>query len=234
MKISKKRLKHLSLMALILLTGTSATTFAANKTGESNLSGNITATSTYVWRGVPLTSDAAIQGGIDYSLPVGFHVGAWTSNVSNRVNSGSELDITVGFAGAAKGLSYDAGLIVYLYPQYEAAAAPGQDFNFNEFYAGISRDMLTARIFISPEAGNYIEVNANFEKLVAGWDLGLHMGSYDVDKDFYGPGSEDYIDTSVSLGSKMNGLDVSFALSNTNLDDDSFRTIITVSKAFTP
>jgi len=234
MKISIKRLAQMGLTVLTLYLTTSTVTIAADKNSTPSLSGNITATSTYLWRGVPQTSDAALQGGIDYTMPVGFHVGAWTSNVSNSTNSGSELDVTVGFGGEVKGLSYDAGLIVYMFPQYEAAALPGQDYNFNEFYAGITKDMLTARFFTSLDAGNYIEVNANFEKLVDSWDLGLHFGSYDVDKDYYGPSSEDYVDYSVSLGKKINGLDVSFTLSDTNLDDDNFRTVISVSKAFTP
>ena len=234
MKISLKRPAQTGMALIFLCSATSTITMAAEKSSAPTLSGNITATSTYLWRGVPQTLDAALQGGIDYSLPVGFHVGAWTSNVSAPNQSGSELDVTVGFGGDVKGLSYDAGLIVYMYPQYEASAPPGKDYNFNEFYAGITKDMLTARFFTSIDAGNYIEVNANFEELVASWNLGLHFGSYDVDKDYYGPSSEDYVDYSVSLGKKINGLDVSFTLSDTNLDDDAFRTIITVSKAFTP
>ena len=206
--------------------------FAAEKSGGT-LTGNIAATSTYVWRGLPLTHDAALQGGIDYSIPFGsmpfgLHVGAWTSNVAN----GSELDVIVRIAGETKGFSYDAGLIVYNYPQDEARAVAGQDYNFNELYASISKDMLNARFSTSVEAGNYIEVNANFEKIAAGMDLGLHFGSYDVDTGFTGLPGENYNDYNVSLTTDVKGLDVSFTLSDTSLDNDSYRTIITVSKDF--
>ena len=232
MKFPSNLWKQAGLVILITLTGTSTMTFAADKNGGT-LSGNITATSTYVWRGLPQTVDAALQGGIDYSIPFGsmpfgLHVGAWTSNVAN----GSELDVTVGFAGEGKGFSYDAGLIVYNYPQYEENL-PG-DYNFNELYASISKDMLSARFSASAEAGNYIEINANFEKLAAGLDLGLHFGSYDVDKDFDGLPGEDYSDYNVSLTTHVNDFGVSFILSDTSLDNDSYRTIITVSKDFTP
>ena len=199
--------------------------FAAEKSGA--VSGNITAASTYVWRGLAL-ADAALQGGLDYSTPQGLHAGVWTSNVYG----GSELDVTVGFAGKTKGIGFDVGLIVYTYPQAEATAGAGQDYNFNELYASISKDMLNARFSTSSEAGSYIEINANFEKAIAGLDLGLHFGSYDVDEDFDGLPGEDYNDYNVSLGTNISGFGVSFTLSDTNLTDDSYRTFITVSKHF--
>jgi len=229
MKLPATLWKLTGLMILTTLTGTSTMAFAAEKSGGT-VTGNIAATSTYVWRGLPQTVDAALQGGIDYSTSEGLHIGAWTSNVA----AGSELDVTVGFAGAAKGFSYDVGLIVYTYPQYEAAAAPGEEFDFNELYASISKDMLNARFSTSSEAGSYIEINANFEGAAAGMDLGLHFGSYDVDTNFTGLPGEDYNDYNVSLATNVNGFGVSFTLSDTNLTDDSYRTFITVSKDFTP
>jgi len=223
--------KQTGLAVLIILTGTSTVAFAAEKSGA--VSGNITATSTYVWRGLPQTYDTALQGGLDYSTPQGLHGGVWTSNVAE----GSELDVTIGFAGETKGIGFDVGLIVYTFPQYEAAAGSGQEFNFNELYASISKDMLNARFSTSSEAGSYIEVNANFEKAVAGLDLGLHFGSYDVDADFDGlsyTGGDDYNDYNVSLGTTVSGFGVTFTLSDTNITDDSYRTFITVSKHFNP
>ena len=229
MKFTAKLWIQTSLATLIIVAGTSTTAFAAEKS-SGVISGNIAATSTYVWRGLAQTVDAALQGGLDYSTSDGIHAGVWTSNVA----AGSELDFSVGFAGSTKGISYDVGLIAYMYPQYEAAAAAGEEYNFNELYASISKDMLNARFSTSSEAGSYIEVNANFEKFAKGLDLGLHFGSYDVDTDFDGLPGEDYNDYNVSLSTNVNGFGVSFTLSDTNLTDDSYRTIITVSKDFTP
>jgi uncharacterized protein (TIGR02001 family) len=232
MKFPSKLRKQTGLAALIILTGTSTITVAAEKSSAA-ISGNITAASTYVWRGLPQTFDAALQGGLDYSTSEGIHAGVWTSNVVG----GSELDVTVGFAGKTKGISYDVGLIVYTFPQYEAFAGPNEDYNFNELYASISKDMLNARFSTSSEAGSYIEVNANFAKMAAGLDLGLHFGSYDVDPDFAGlgyTGGDDYNDYNVSLGTSVSGFGVVFTLSDTNITDDSYRTFITVSKNFTP
>jgi uncharacterized protein (TIGR02001 family) len=217
-------------IALTAFSSASTTLFAATEKSNASITGNIAATSTYVWRGLPQTVDAALQGGVDYSTSEGLHAGLWTSNVV----AGSELDFTVGFAGTTKGIGYDVGLIVYTYPQYEAAAGPNQEFNFNELYASISKDMLNARFSTSSDAGTYIEVNANFEKVVANWDLGLHFGTYNVEVDFAGLPGEDYTDYNASLSTKVNGLDLSFTLSDTDLTDDSYRTIITLSKDFTP
>jgi uncharacterized protein (TIGR02001 family) len=232
MKFTAKLWKQTSLATLIVLAGTSTMAFAAEKSSGA-ISGNIAATSTYVWRGLPQTIDAALQGGLDYSTSEGIHAGVWTSNVAG----GSELDVTIGFAGATKGIDYDVGLIIYTYPQYEAAAVAGEEFDFNELYASISKDMLNARFSTSSEAGSYIEINASFEKFAKGLDLGLHFGSYDVDKDFTGlsyTGGKDYNDYNVSLSTSVNGFGVSFTLSDTNITDDSYRTFITVSKDFTP
>lgn len=207
--------------------------FAAANSG-STLSANVAAVSTYVWRGLPQTVDAALQGGIDYSSAEGIHAGVWTSNVA----AGSELDFTVGYAGSVSGFGFDVGLMLYNFPQYEEAAGPNEEFNFNEIYVGVSKDFLSARFSSSADAGNYIEINANFDKVVSNWDLGLHFGSYDVDDSFEGvayyTNGDNYNDYSVSLGTTVNGVGLSFTLSDTSIDNDTYRTIVKVSKDFTP
>lgn len=222
--------KQSGLTALLLFTCSISPVIAADK-GGSELSANVAAVSTYVWRGIPQTVDAALQGGIDYSTAEGIHAGAWTSNVA----TGSELDFTVGYAGEARGIGYDVGLMIYNFPQYEEQLTG--DYNFNELYVNISKDFLNARFSTSANAGNYIEVNATFEKVVSNWDLGLHFGSYDVDEDFEGlayTGGENYNDYSASLGTKIDGMDLSFTLSDTSIDNDTYRTVIKVSKNFKP
>jgi uncharacterized protein (TIGR02001 family) len=227
-------MKHYKLTGLIttlLVASAISPAFAAENTGSA-INGNVSAVSTYVWRGQPRTVDAALQGGINISTTEGIHGGAWTSNVSYGV-AGSELDFTLGYAGAAKGISYDVGVMVYTFPQHEEALSG--DYNFNEIFFSISKDFLNARLSSSADAGNYIEINANFDKVVSNWDLGLHFGSYDVDQDFEGlayAGGEDYNDYSVSLGTKLDGLDLSFTLSDTNIDNDTYRTIIKLGKDF--
>jgi len=226
--MSQRKFTGLNTLLLITCTVSSSVVFAAENGGPS-ITGNVSAVSTYVWRGLPRTVDAALQGGIDLKTAEGIHGGAWTSNVA----TGSELDLTVGYAGASRGISYDVGLMIYSFPQYEETSSG--DYNFNEVYFSIGKDFLNARLSASPDAGNYIEINALFDKVISDWDLNLHFGSYDVDKDFEGlgyVGGENYNDYSASLGTRVDGIDLSFTLSDTSIDHDTYRTIIKVAKNF--
>ncbi|WP_455198830.1 TorF family putative porin [Kaarinaea lacus] len=222
--------KHITLATLLLSTLTVFPVVAAQQ-GDSSLSGNLSAVSTYVWRGL-LRSDAALQGGVDYDSDAGIHAGIWTSNVY----TGSEMDVTVGYAGTARDFGFDVGLTLYNFPQYEESFTG--DYNFNELYFSLSKDFLNARFSTSANAGNYIEINALFDKIVSNWDLGLHFGSYDVDEDFEGhllAGADDnYNDYSASLNTKVDGFNLSFIISDTSIDNDTYRTIIKVSKSFKP
>ena len=186
------------------------------------ITGNLAATSTYMWRGVPLsTGAAAIQGGGDVIIPIGgvgsVHVGGWTSNVTG----GTELDIISGFSGKFKGFEYDAGLILYRYPQGASSA------NFEELYAGVSQGSLSAKFSTSSDNGEYIEAAAGFP--IATWQLTAHVGNYIVKN------GSDYADFSATFTKPMpQGFDLSFMISDTTISSDDYRTTITLSTAFKP
>ena len=205
-----------------------ATQSFTNAYAEGNqLSGNVTATSTYIWRGLPQTSEAALQGGVQLDTGKGVYAGGWTSTVTD----GSEIDIYGGYKGKADVFNYDAGLIMYYYPQEPS----GQDYNFFEAYIDVSRDFYGAKLSVSSDAGTYLEAYATFP--VQDWHLGLHAGRYAID-DSFDPfkGLDDYFDLRVGLSKDVGGFDVEFALSDTNLSGPlgDYRTTINVSKNFTP
>jgi len=203
-----------------------------------DMTGNLAATSTYMWRGVPQTVGSAIQGGADLNLPMGantLHFGAWTSNVSSTSSNtvlvgttpvtttsivgGTELDLVAGFSGNFSGLEYDAGLIIYRYPQAQSSAS------FEEIYAGISQGSLSAKFSTSSDKGEYIEVAASFP--ITTWKMSAHFGHYSRD------GAPDYADYSVSFSRPMvQGYNLSVMLSDTELSGDDYRTTITLSSAF--
>jgi uncharacterized protein (TIGR02001 family) len=197
---------------------------------ESNqLSGNVTATSTYIWRGLPQTSEAAMQGGAQ--LDTGnVYFGGWTSTVLG----GSEVDLYGGYKGKADVFNYDAGAILYIYPQ----EPDGKDYNFAEFYVDVSRDFYGAKLSLSSDAGTYLEAYATFP--LQDWHLGLHAGRYAIDESYDGfkdaGVTDDYFDLRVGVGKDVGGFDVEFALSDTNLSGPlgDFRTTISASKNFTP
>ncbi len=95
---------------------------------DYSISYNIGLFSQYIFRGYTQThQDPALQGGIDIEHSSGFYAGAWASNISwlrengwmAYKNGGSlELDLYAGYASeiGETGISYDVGVLQYLYP----------------------------------------------------------------------------------------------------------------------
>lgn len=117
---------------------------AANKmVGESGfeISGNVALVSDYRFRGVSLSGgDFALQGGIDVGHSSGFYVGTWASSIAGGSAYGElELDVYGGWSGeVAEGITFDIGLLYYMYPTGDVAAA---DTDYFEPYASISGDL---------------------------------------------------------------------------------------------
>ncbi len=100
---------------------------APAETPEHTVTGNMTITTDYRFRGISQTFGAgffkpgpAIQGGIDYSHSSGIYLGNWNSNVSgNTFPNGSniEMDFYGGWKTTfADDFGLDIGTIYYLYP----------------------------------------------------------------------------------------------------------------------
>ena len=200
---------------------------------ENKMEAEVTATSTYLWRGIDLSADAALQGQLTFMDPTGIHAEFFGSNVFG----GSELQVAAGYRGTADLFQYDAGGRFYYLPQYNSS-------NFAELYFGVTRDSLGARISFSPDAGTYLE---GFLSLPAfdKWNIDLHMGHFAVDENDGGATIplEAYTDFSAALSSIIDGMRFEFKLSGTTLDEgeakmgrntDNFRTVISLSKKFAP
>ena len=150
---------------------------------DNSLTAEVKATSTYLWRGVALTADAALQASLVMSDPTGIHADLFTSNVFG----GSETQIAAGYSGNLNQFKFDAGGRFYYLPQYDSS-------NFIEVYFGIGMDNFGGKISISPDSGTYLEgylIVPAFEK----WDLALTIGQYAVDEDDRGAtiAYDDYI-----------------------------------------
>lgn len=110
---------------------------AAAQNGDNNsssftISGNATIVSDYRFRGVSLSDgDFAIQGGIDISHDSGFYAGIWGSSIEDSPAFGhSEIDIYGGWSGEiASGITADAGMLVYIYPNGEDRDINGDRLN---------------------------------------------------------------------------------------------------------
>lgn len=194
---------------------------------------DVTATSTYLWRGIDLSADAALQGQLAFMDPTGIHAEFFGSNVFG----GSELQIAAGYRGNVNLLQFDAGGRYYYLPQYDSS-------NFAELYAGIRQGNFAAKVSFSPDAGSYLEGSLSLPAFDQ-WYVDLHGGHFAVDKNNGGATIplKAYSDFSIALRSQLDNTRFAFTLSGTTLDDgeakmgrntDNFRTVITLSRQIQP
>lgn len=128
-------------LSAILLASTAVPAFAQEAESSSgiSISGNAAVTSDYRFRGVSFSDgDIAIQGGIDVAHESGFYIGTWGSSIEDSATFGhTELDVYGGWSGeVASGITFDVGLLYYIYPNGEGGIAGPSDYF--EPYASIS------------------------------------------------------------------------------------------------
>jgi len=138
---------------------------AAPMAAADALSGNLSLTSDYVWRGTTQTQgDFAAQAGLKWAAQNGLYGSAWGSNVefAPSTHASSELDLVLGWAGALNAhWSLDANLTHYRYPSTTADldwTELGATLAWNQSYwlqLGWSNDVMA-----SGAQGTYAQVGA--------------------------------------------------------------------------
>jgi uncharacterized protein (TIGR02001 family) len=112
---------------------------------QAQVSGNMSLTSDYRFRGVSQTQNApAVQGGIDYTHSSGFYVGNWNSSVSSQLytnGAGVESDLYAGYRSQFLGFDIDVGSMNYFYPR--ATNGTSTDFDTNELYVAVGKGPVT-------------------------------------------------------------------------------------------
>ncbi len=211
-------------------------------------SANIALTSDYVFRGVSQTDeDPAIQGGLDLAHDSGFYIGTWASNVDfNEEDSTDpaadeaadmELDVYLGYANEIGDISYDIGLLRYIYPGADA------DLDYNELiialgYGGFTGTLAYSNdIFASDETGFYYGLNYAHE-LAQGFVVSASAGYSDFDKNVAGPGVPDsYVDYHVGVAKDFAGFGFDLSWYDTSSDGEELfgdiagsRVVFTLSK----
>lgn len=183
-----RTLKKLLIGATISLVCT-----AGLQASEIGVSGNIGATSNYVWRGMTQANDkAALQGGVDVDYK-GAYVGAWGSTLQS---GDYELDLYGGYTNEFYGVGYDVGYVAYKYPKNDG-------LDFEEIYVGLSKEFYGVEVgasyyFGMDEATDYVEGSL-------GYDFGLvaasaTYGSYDKIGDNWSVGlSKTFLEDSLEL-----------------------------------
>lgn len=175
------------LMGLAMLAGA---TIAGAGVANAEVSGSVTLTSDYVFRGLSQTNgEAAIQGSFDYSEGI-FYAGVWGSSVEFGIDAAMELDAYVGVTPTTGPVSWDLALVGYFYPDGDDAAAGGE-LDYFEGIVGASIEpapgfTLGGQLAYSPEffgetgEGFYYEVNGGYSFSDA-FSVSAAWGKQDVD-----------------------------------------------------
>lgn len=212
---------------------------AKGEAGEwlpGELSGEVALVSDYIDRGISNTDhNPAVQGGINYSLGLGFedisvYAGFWGSNVDfdDGDEATVEIDAMFGLTGAIAGLNWDLGAVYYAYP--------GANHNLNYDYweiplllsypvlAGVT---VSGSYYYSP---NYFGDTGHAHYLKSGieWELPFKVltlpltvaanGGYQWIEDNNRAGYNDYFDWNVGIKTKIKGVYLSAMYTDTSLD----------------
>jgi uncharacterized protein (TIGR02001 family) len=191
---------------------------------------NLGAVSDYRFRGISQTRlKPALQGGADYALASGFYAGTWLSTIrwikdwgsGSGVDTGSanlEWDLYAGRKGElGQGLSYDVGVLAYLYPgNHYGRLAGATNTNTTELYGALSFGVATVKYSHAvthlfgtgnSKGSGYLEAAASFD-LGSGFSVTPHVGHQRVahNSDY------SYTDYSLTAAKDLDGLVLSVAL----------------------
>ena len=222
-----------SVVLSALLTATVVSNQAVAAEPENTLTFNIGATTDYRFRGISQSSfKPAVQGGADFSHKSGAYVGVWGSNVNwvkdfaGATDGSLEVDLYGGYKGElATDLSFDVGLIGYIYPSNNAAT----NANTTEIYAALTYGVVTAKYsrsvtnFVAnpnSSGSQYLELAATFD-LGNGFSVTPHIGRQMIPNQTT---SGDYTDYSLTLGKDFgNGISASVSAVGTDAKDDFYK-----------
>ena len=171
--------KTFTVLTAALLSAAPALSVAADAPA---LTANLSLTSKYKFRGQDQSDSSkallpAVQGGFDYAAG-GFYVGNWNSSIGFA--GGTELDFYGGYKGEFAGFSYDAGALVYYYPQGSGATS----LNTTELYGSVGYGALSLKYshavskyfgLLESKGTGYLEANLNYP-IGNGVTLNGHVG----------------------------------------------------------
>ena len=220
--------------ALIFATTILATSaHAQTEAPASTTTFNAAVTSDYRYRGISQTRlQPALQGGADFVHATGWYVGAWASTIKWTKDAGGdgsiELDLYGGKRGEiAPGVSYDIGVLRYLYSGNELGKVKGfVNANTTEVYgqlgygpAYIKYSHATTNLFgfVDSENSGYLDIGANIDA-GNGVTLQLHAGRQRVENN----DAATYTDWKVGASRAFGPATITLAAIGTNADKSAY------------
>ena len=212
--------------------------FSVSSASADDLTGSITLTSNYIFRGQDRSNRSpAVQGGFDWSHGSGLYTGVWASSVQAGPEGSMETDLYLGYATEwqKNGVGMDVGYIYY--------TVPHTSVEMNEVYGVISfkgfsgsiwyeLDDSTEELLVDDEleeipadsnTNHYIYGKLAYE-VTLGPEIGISVavGQQTLDAYFDSTGAEldDIVDWSLGINKMFFGVDFSLKYSDTNLETD--------------
>jgi uncharacterized protein (TIGR02001 family) len=236
------------LLLAVLATSSAAFAQTAPAAAESTIAYNVGVVSEYRYRGIGQTKgDPALQGGVDYTNPNGFYLGAWASTIKwikeagiaqndpAKATKGSvELDIYGGYKGEVSGVAYDVGYLRYEYLG-NTLNKTGVNVNANtdEIYGALTAGVVTAKYSYSltdlfgnanSKGSTYLDLSATFD-LGNGFTLVPHAGRQVIKNSTANGTTGNYTDVALTLNKDLgNGLSASLSAISTNASKTGFYT----------
>ena len=219
-------------IVLVALTITSAAGNASADEAKAptDLSFNAALTSDYRYRGISQTRlRPALQGGAEIVRSAsGMFVGAWASRINWTKDAGGdgdmEIDLYAGKRGdLSAGLSYDVGVLTYVYPSNKLASVPGfASANTTEVYGQLSYGPALIKYshavtnlfgFVDSKHSGYLDLAANLDA-GTGLVVNLHAGHQRVAHN----GAASYTDWKVGVTRDFGVVSGALAYIGTNAD----------------
>ncbi len=201
---------------------------------HADLAFNVGVVSDYRYRGISQTRlKPAVQAGVDYTAG-GLYLGAWASSIKWVKDAYGDAQVEIDLFGGYKGelikdtLSFDVGLLQYVYPGATTAAwnAAYKNPNTLEVYGALTYGPVTGKVSygVSNLFGNhdfgtgkgskgsvYTDLSASFD-VGGGILLAPHVGYQKV----VHIANASYTDYSLTLSKDFNGLVPSIAVIGTD------------------
>jgi uncharacterized protein (TIGR02001 family) len=236
----------LKLTALTLVMAASATAAQAADIvtiPDVSITGSVSATTDYLFRGISQSSNnAAVQGSLVASHTSGVYGALWGSSIAN-INGGSEMDASIGYAtklAALNNATLDVGYMRYIYAGANEKNM-GSEPDYNEIYGSVRYDSVVSKddmikvggAFSNDyyaESDSYVNLFVDYSTPIAGTNFGLvtHVGfnSFDDEKmmnkalGLSASATDDsYIDYKVGTTFGVQGLAAELAYIGSNIDD---------------
>ncbi len=210
---------------LLLATSAALTLGALPSVSMADVAFNIGAFTEYRYRAISQTRfKPAVQGGADFSAG-GFYLGTWASTIKWIKDGGGDSDIELDLYGGYKGeiakdLSYDVGVLKYIYPSHKLAVSP----NTLEIYGAINSGPFVAKYshstsnlfgFSDSKGSGYLDLAATFE-IADGWSATPHLGYQKVKG--RGNGIYSYTEYALTVSKDFSGVVFSAALIGASVD----------------